>query len=180
MGVTVSNLLMGPAKLYTAVVGSTESVSNAVALAAAWTDAGGTEGGCTLTIDQTFAPLGPIDQIVIAAGARRTAVGVQVKTNLAEATLANLRVALNQAVNAATFTEIDGDAANVDPNYQAVCIEGMRPGGAGPRRVFVRRTLSTNGIGIPFQKDGMTLIPVTFEAYYVSSSVKVARVDDTP
>jgi len=180
MGVTVSNLLMGPAKLSTGVVGATESTSNATALGAGWTDVGGTEGGCTLTIDQTFTPLGPIDQIVIAAGARRTAVGVKVKTNLAEATLANLRVALNQAVNAATFVEIDGDASNVDPNYQAVCLEGMRPGGAGPRRVFVRRTLSTDSIGVPFLKDGMTLFPVTFEAYYVSSSIKVVRVDDTP
>lgn len=178
MGVTTSNLLMGPATLYTGAVGATEPPSNATALGAPWTDAGGTQGGATLTISQTFAPM-EVDQVAIAVGSRRTKVGVRVATNLAEATLANLRVALNQAISAATFLEVDADIGNVDPNYGAICLQGVKPGG-GPRRIFVRRTLSTEDIGVPFQKDGMTLVPVTFDAYYVSTSIKAARIDDTP
>ena len=112
-------------------------------------------------------------------GSRKTEQGVKITTSMAEATLANLRLALNQAVSAATFLELDADISNADPLYQAVCLEGQRPGG-GPRRYFLRRTLSTENIGIPFQKDGMTLVPITLTAYYVSSVVKAARIDDTP
>lgn len=185
MGVTTSNLLMGPATLFTGLVGATEPASNATALGTPWTDAGGTQGGATLTISQNYAPM-EVDQLGMAAGARRTKVGVKVATNLAEATLANLRVALNAGPDPAvspalpaTFYEIDAEIGNTDPLYQAVCLQGIKPGG-GPRRIFIRRTLSTEDIGIPFQKDGMTLVPVTFDAYYVSSSVKAARIDDTP
>lgn len=179
MGVTVSNLLMGPATLYYGLVGALEPPSNATALGAPWTDAGGTSGGATLTIDQTFTDIADLDQIGISPGSRRTKVGVKVATNLAEATLANLRLALNIAVSAATFLELDANIGNTDPLYGAVCLEGVKPGG-GPRRCFVRRTLSVGSIGIPFQKDGTTLVPVEFDAYYVSTSVKVARIDDTP
>jgi hypothetical protein len=48
--VTPSNLLMGPAKISTGVVGATEPPSNATVLGAPWTDIGGTSGGATLTM----------------------------------------------------------------------------------------------------------------------------------
>ncbi len=178
MPVTTSNLLMGPAKISTGAVGSTEPPSNATALPVAWTDIGGTNGGATLNISQTYTPM-TVDQVAMPVGARKTEQGVSIVTAMAEATLANLRMALNQAVAVTTFVELDADISNADPLYQAVCLEGQKPGG-GPRRVFVRRTLSTESIGIPFQKDGMTLVPVTFTAYYVSSTVKAIRIDDTP
>jgi hypothetical protein len=178
MPVTTSNLLMGPAKLYFGAVGSTEPPSNATVLGAPWTDIGGTTDGLTLTINQTYTPM-MVDQVAMPVGSRKTEQGVQVATNLAEATLANLRMVLNQATAVATFTELDADISNADPLYQAVCIEGQKPGG-GTRRVFVRRTLSTESIEMPFTKDGMTVVPVTFTAYYVSSTVKAIRIDDTP
>lgn len=179
MTVTTTNLLMGPASLYTGLVGAAEPPSNATALGVPWTDAGGTSGGVNLNLVQTYTPLGPIDQLATEAGAQRTAFEIEVATNLAEATLANLRVALNQAVSAATFQEIDGLVSGAAPNYQAVCLQGMKPGG-GPRRVFVRRTLSVDNIGVPFQKDGLTLFPVKFRGYFVSASVNPFRIDDTP
>ncbi len=178
MPVTPSNLLMGPAVVSVGPVGSVEPPSNATALAAAWRDVGGTSGGATLTIGQTYTPM-TVDQIAMAVGSRKTGQEVTVATSLAEATLENLRMVLNQAAAAATFVELDAEISNADPLYQAVCLTGQKPGG-GPRRVYVRRTLSTEAIGIPFQKDGQTLVPVTFTAYYVSSTVKAVRLDDTP
>ena|SRR5690349_6361691 len=178
MPVTTSNLLMGPARVLTGSVGATEPPSNATALGAPWTDIGGTSGGATLNIGQSYTPM-TVDQVAMPVGARKTEQTVSVVTAMAEATLANLRMALNQATAVTTFVELDADISNADPLYQAVCLEGQKPGG-GPRRVFVRRTLSTESIGIPFQKDGMTLVPVTFTGYYVSSTVKAIRIDDTP
>lgn len=178
MPVTPSNLLMGPAVVSVGTVGAAEPPSNATALGAPWRDVGGTSGGATLTIGQTFTPM-TVDQVAMAVGSRKTAQEVTVATSLAEATLENLRMVLNQAVAATTFVELDADISNADPLYQAICLTGQKPGG-GPRRIYVRRTLSTEAIGIPFQKDGQTLVPVTFTAYYVSSTVKAIRIDDTP
>jgi hypothetical protein len=120
-----------------------------------------------------------VDQVAMPVGSRKTEQTVAIATAMAEATLANLRMALNQATAVTTFVELDADITNADPLYQAVCLEGQKPGG-GPRRIFVRRTLSTEAIGMPFQKDGQTLVPVTFTAYYVSSTIKAVRIDDTP
>lgn len=178
MPVTPSNVLMGPAKIYTAPVGAAESASGATALAAAWIDLGGTSGGATLTIGQTYTPM-TVDQIAMPVGSRKTEQMVSVATSMAEATLANLRMALNLASGAGTTVELDAEISNADPLYQAVCLEGQKPGG-GARRIYVRRTLSTESIGMAFQKDGQTLVPVTFSAYYVSSTIKAVKIDDTP
>jgi hypothetical protein len=40
--------------------------------------------------------------------------------------------------------------------------------------------LSTANVGVPFKRDGQTVFPVTFEAFYVSSSITAVRTDDTP
>lgn len=178
MPVTTTNALMGPVKISTGSVGATEPPSNATILGAPWTDIGGTTDGATLTIGQTYTGMS-FDQVAMEVGSRKTAQSIQITTNFGEATLANLRMALNQAVSATTFVELDADISNADPLYQAVCLEGQKPGG-GPRRIYVRRTLSTADIGIPFKKDAQTVIPVTFTAYYVSSTIKAIRFDDTP
>ena len=280
MGVTVSNLLMGPAELFAAAFGATEPANAAAAVVAPFRDLGGTEGGATLTIAQTYTPM-MVDQVAMAVGSRKTAQSVRVATNLAEATLDNLRMALNQpggaggvnevqtislgsatagtvtltfagqtttalaynataaAVTAALealtnvapgdvvvtgtawpaaltitfggayastdvaaitvtatgltggtpnvvtttpgtaseFLELDAEIGNAEPNYTSVLVRGAKPGG-GNRLVIVRRALSVESIGMSWTKDGMTMVPVTFEGYYVSKSVKAIRLDD--
>lgn len=179
MSVTVTNALMGAAQLFTGVVGVTEPASGATALGVGWTDAGGTLGGVDVAIDQTMTPK-KFDQIGMAVGAQRTAMGVTVVANLAEPTLANLALALNAgALGVATKLDIDPTLTNTDPGYIACCLVGQKPGG-GVRRIFVRRTLSTAKTDLAFKVDGQQVIPVTFEAYYVSASIKPATVDDTP
>lgn len=280
MGVTVSNLLMGPAELFAAAFGATEPANAAAPVVSPFRDLGGTEGGATLTISQTYTPM-IVDQVAMAVGSRKTAQSVRVATNLAEATLDNLRMALNQpggaggvnevqtitlgsatagtvtltvagqttasipynataaAVQAAlealtnvapgdvtvtgsawpalltiTFTgvfastdvapitvtatgltggtpvvatttpgsasdflEIDAEIGNVEPPYTSVLVRGAKPGG-GNRLVIVRRALSVESIGMSWTKDGMTMVPVTFEGYYVSKTIKAVRLDD--
>lgn len=178
MTVTVTNLLQGPADVWTSIVGSVEPTSNATAPAVAWIDAGGTEGGVSARINQGYTNL-TVDQIAGAVDARLTDLTLAVVTSFAEATLANLRTALNQAVNAATKIEIDPTIKNASPTYAAVMLRGKAPGGTG-RTVILRRALSTENIELAHTKGDKTVVPVTFTGFYVSQSVRPIIIDDTP
>lgn len=179
MGVTTSNLLQGPVAVHVGLFGATEPANAEGVISPNFTDVGGTTDGCTLTLGQTFSNM-VVDQVPMPVGSRLTEQMATVTTNVAEATLANFRIALNQAVSAATTVEFGGDdIVNADPLYRAVLLKGRAPGGT-PRLVIVRRALSTESIGVPFKKDGMTVVPVTWTAYYVSSSIKAVKIDDTP
>lgn len=178
MGVTTTNLLMGPAKVYIAPFGTTEPLNADIELAAEWTDVGGTLDGANINIEQTYTEL-LVDQIAMRVGSRLTSQNVSVTVNMAEATLANMRVATNTAAGAGTTFELDPTISNAEPNYVAVIFEGQRPGG-GNRRFIIRRALSIEAIEMAFTKDGQTVIPTTFGAHYVSDSIKPVKLDDTP
>lgn len=179
MTVTATNAMGGPVRVFTGLVGAVEPINAGTAPGVGWTDAGGTQGGATLTLGQAYTDY-QFDQVGMKVGADLSSQMTEVTTNIAEATLANLRLLLNQAANAATNLEVLGDdLTNSSPLYSAILLLGKKPGG-GPRMWVVRRTLSTKNIGVPFKKDGQTFFPVTWEGYYVSSSIKAVRIDDTP
>lgn len=176
MGVTVSNLLMGPAELFAGIFGATEPADAEAAITTPFRDLGGTDGGATATISQTYTPM-VVDQIAMPVGSRKTEQSIRVSTSLAEGTLENLRLALND-IGTGTTLELDAEISNAEPNYSAIILRGQKPGG-GPRLVIVRRCLSVESIGMEWKKDGKTMIPVTFEGYYVSKTVKAVKIDDT-
>jgi hypothetical protein len=179
MAVTVTNLIQAPANLWVAVFGTAEPANNSTAPGAGWVDAGGTDGGVTAEVQQGYSYM-TVDQIAGPADARLTDMTIKVGTNLAEATLANLRVALNQLTSANTFMEADPTLTGISPNYAAILLRGMRPGGGGPRTVIVRRALSDANVQLAFAKDGKQMVPVSFTGLYVSASIKPFKVDDTP
>lgn len=179
MGVTATNLMQGPIRVFTGIFGVAEPANAEAAPAAGWTDAGGTMGGATLTLGQEYRAQN-VDQLGMDVGAAVTRQTLSVATQLAEVTLANLRKVLNKATDAATKLEFGGeDIVNQAPGYQAIMLQGRAPGG-GPRLWILRKTLSTEGIGIPFQKDGDTVFPVTWTGYYVSESIRSLVIDETP
>lgn len=186
MAVSVSNLTMGPATLYSGVVGAVEPADasiNTAPAASAWTDLGGTMDGIQLTVAKTYKEL-EVDQVVDIPGRRVTKRETSIKTNLAEPTLQNLAVALNESapVTGAAFDylEPDNTSSAVNPNYSAFLLDGIAPGGNGAfrRRVVVRRGLSVEDVQAAYKKDGQTVIPVTISAHYVSPSIKPYRVVD--
>lgn len=178
MAVQTENLLMGPVDVYHGAFGATEPTDAETVPGVGWTDLGGTDGGVTLTLGQTYTPM-TVDQVAMAVDARLTDETISVATSLAEATLDNLRRARNALADAATEYEFGGELiTNSSPLYGAILLRGQAPEG-GPRLVVVRRTLSTENIGIPFQKTDKTVFPVTWTAYFVSASVRAVRVDDT-
>lgn len=184
MGVTVSNLTMGPGTLNFGDFGATEPADTAVATppsGADWTDIGGTQDGVTLTINQEFKEL-EVDQVVDVPGRRLTKRDMQIKTNLAEPTLENLAFVSNASATISTGTgykslEPSNDTSATQPTYKALLFDGIAPGG-GNRRVIVRRTLSTDNAEFAYKKDSQTVFTATFSAHYVSPSIAPYKIID--
>ena len=169
MPVTSTNLIQGPATLYTGIFGATEPATVATAPATGWTDVGGTKDGVELGINDEYAVL-DVDQIIYEVARRRTKRIVTVKTSLAEATLTNLALAIANAAPVANVLTADDGLAAFAPAYGAVLLDGIAAGGFR-RRVIVRKTLPTDSVGVAYKKDGQTLIPVTWTAHWVSASI---------
>jgi hypothetical protein len=183
MAVDVTNLIAGPGTLYTGAFGATEPADSAVNTSppgSAWTDVGATQDGLTLNIVQEFFEL-EVDQIVDIPGRRLTKRDLQLQTNMAEPTLANLALALNGGTVAASSGystyEPSDDTSATQPTYKALLFDGFAPDGLR-RRVVARKALSVEGVETSYQKDEQTLFPVTFSCHYVSPSIKPFRVID--
>jgi hypothetical protein len=190
MAVTSANLVAGPAVVYTGAFGATEPAStavNTVPSSAAWTDIGGTDGGVKINIDLDYFTL-EVDQIVDRVGSRLQKREITIETNLAEATLTNLKFAINGGTisSSAAWSAFDplNDNSATQPNYAAVIIDGFAPlGTAGAsasarRRFIVRKVLNTDAVGMEYKKDGQTFIPVKLTAHYVSGSISPFAVHD--
>lgn len=171
MGVTVTNLLQGPATLYHAPFGSPEPATANTAFSTAWTDLGGTSDGAKSTVELEYTKK-MVDQIVDAAGATLTSRNAKIGTTLAEATLENWARSLNElttsSITDGKFTPSNGVPG--EPNYSAIALKGLGPSGK-PRLVIVRRALQVANVESAHKKDGMQLLPVQWKAYYVSASI---------
>jgi hypothetical protein len=183
MSVTPINLLQGPAVIYAGIFGVTEPTitpgppQTFAAPTTGWVDVGATDGGLDLIINDDYSVLG-VDQIIYEVERRRTKRVVQVKTALAEATLQNLAIALNNTAptggaGAYTFTPDDSSGFGVAnaPAYQAFLFDGIAPGGF-KRRFIARKALATESVTMSYKKDGQTMIPATFTLHWISPSIK--------
>lgn len=177
MSLTAINLIAGPGTLFTGDFGATEPASSTVNAAysgSAFTDVGGTQDGVTITIDLEYFEL-EVDQTPDIPGRRLTKRDMQVATNLAEPTLANLKLVLNGGTitASAAYSEYEpsDDTAATQPTYKALMFEGWAPQGFR-RRVFGRKVLSVESVETPYKKDGQTLFPVTFSCHYVGGGIK--------
>ncbi|MFI6854485.1 hypothetical protein [Streptomyces sp. NPDC050416] len=183
MAVTATNLIMGPADLYIGSFGAVEPLDTAVnttPAASSWTDLGGTQDGVKLSIDQTYTAL-EVDQIVDEPGARLTKRLFTVETNLAEATLENLKYLLNDGTAASgagykSFEPIYASSAT-QPTYRAIILDGYAPQ-QFRRRFIVRKCLSNDKVESTYKKDGQTLFTVKWQGFYVSASIAPFKLVD--
>lgn len=176
--VTATNVLAGPGALYTGAFGATEPADaavNSVPAASAWTDAGSTHDGLMVTVNQEFFEL-EVDQVPDIVGRRLTKRDVQVQTNLAEGTLANIALTLNDSTSAtgsgfATLTPSFGQSA-MFPTAKAVIVDGWAPttSTAKTRRFIARKVVSIEAVETAYKKDDQYVLPVTFGAMYVDAS----------
>lgn len=176
MSVTSTNLIQGPATVYAGAFGVTEPADIGTTPSTGWTDVGATKDGVELSVADEYAVL-EVDQIIYEVGRRRTKRVVQLKTQLAEATLENLALAINNSAPSSNLLEGDDGLDAFAPDYGAILMDGISPGGF-VRRVIIRKTLATDSVGTAYKKDAMTLIPVTWTAHWVSSAIKPFDVED--
>lgn len=183
MAVTATNLIMGPATLYTATFGAVEPLDTAIAAdpdSLVWTDVGGTSDGVNIVLNNDYTEL-TVDQIVDRVGSRLTKRTMTIQTNMAETTLENFKVALNGGTIAtgAGYKSLEPNFATsaTQPVYIALLLDGFAPGQTR-RRVIVRRALSTANVEVAYKKDAQTMFAVTFTAHYVSASIAPFKVID--
>jgi hypothetical protein len=178
--VTRTNVLAGPAQLWhgqfgIATLPDDADVADPLLEADGWTDAGATDGGATQTVNQSFFAM-RVDQVPDALGQRLTERDVQIATSLAEGTLRNLATALNHdpdeyitsGVGFQKLTLKAGQDAFL-PDELSIILDGWAPGGAKRRRVLLHRCVSIENVESAYQKDGLWLYPVTFNALYVDA-----------
>jgi hypothetical protein len=158
------------------VFGAVEPLTISAAPAIEWSDLGGTKDGVEMAIADEYAVL-EVDQVVYEIGRTRTKRALTVKTNLAEATLANLALAINNTAPAANVLEGDDGVAAFLPAYSAILLDGIAPGGFRRRAIF-RKVLQTDAVASSYKKDGQTLIPVTFAGHWVSTSIRPFKIED--
>lgn len=192
MGATVANLVQGPATLYIGTYDGTtarepaDAAVNTAPAASAWTDLGGTTDGATININQEYKEL-EVDQVVDIPGRRLTKRDMSVKTNLAEPTLDNLVVALNDGTTATgsgfkNYTPAFTDSAT-QPTYRALIVHGWAPGSGAAnqskrRMVLLRRVLSSDNVEFAYKKEDQTVLTVTFSVHYVSNSLSPFKIVD--
>jgi hypothetical protein len=176
MAVTSTNLIQGPATLYYGLFGATEPATIATTPGAGWTDAGGTKDGVALNIETEWSELS-VDQLVDVVARRRIGRKVNVKTSLAEPTLALLAQAVANTAPVSNVLEGDDGLAAFAPAYGAILVDGIAPGGFR-RRIILRKTLPIDNVEMAYKKDGQTLIPVTWAIHWVSTSIKPFKIED--
>lgn len=185
MATTVTNLIQGPATLYAwlgalPMIEPADATINLALAATGYRDLGGTQDGVTLAVEQEWSDL-DVDQIVDDPGTRLVKRRMTLATNLAEPTLANLALVLNDsapvtATGVTTFEPSDS-FATTQPPYSGLILEGYAPGGFR-RRVIMRRAMSTEGTEAAYKKDGQALFPVKWRTFYVSGAVKPFKIQD--
>lgn len=171
-----TKILAGPGTLFYGAFGATEPTdvgASAAPASAAWTGAGATDGGLTVTVNQKFYEI-RVDQNPDIVGRRLTERDVQVSTSLAEGTLTNLALSLNNSAptTGAGFSKVslDGNQSSMIPTEKAIIVDGYAPGTNKNRRFIARRVVSVEAVETAYQKDGTWLIPVTWGAMYVDST----------
>lgn len=186
MSVNPQNLVQGPAILYTAPFGTAEPTDASVTPdgyltipPSPWTDVGGTEIGVTADVEHTITDQ-EVNQLIDMAGGRLTKRVITVTTTLAEATLANMNLALNGNLvigNNVTYQTADPltTTAATQPSYFALMIYGWAPllasGKPALRRVTVRKCLSQPKVSLDYEMAKYATYAVTWKAYYISANV---------
>jgi hypothetical protein len=186
------NAVMGPATVYVGAFGATEPAYSAIGSppnSAVWTDVGGTADNTAvlLEVEHSLTNI-VVEQLIDPIGARVTKRVIQVTVVLAEATLANLNLAMN---NLLTISQGTGysvadpltSITSVQPSYTAILIDGWAPTtgtteSACRRRMIIRKCLSSSKADLEYEKTKPVLYHTTWTGFYISSSVAPFEIVD--
>jgi hypothetical protein len=155
MPVTKANIIVGAGTLKVGQYGSTT------------TDVGATRDGVEIIVERDYHDT-QVDQILATIAKTETNRKITIKTNLLEATLANLAIAWGYppgAVSSGTFS-LGIPSATEEKKIEFV---GKAPNGATRTATFWRCVAVSAG-GVKYVKDGEVVIPVEFEVLYDPSA----------
>ena len=136
---------------------------------AGWTSLGETDGGVKVTKTQNI-EMFTSDQRTGKTKAVRTEEGLTIEANLSTGTLENLANVINGSVtdtppgSGTIGTRALKLHAGATVTEYALLFRGSSPYGAFPAQFYVPRGVMIDDVEMEFTKDGMTLIPVKFEA----------------
>ncbi len=144
------------------------------------TDVGYTRGGITIAKDGEFLDVHP-DQVTYPILTQKTSESYQVSTELLEVTLENLKLAWGEAgeINGTTLSL---GSSEVDVTEHKVVFNGRAPKGAsgnyGDRTVTFHRVVTMDYGDVEHQRDGESVIPVTFTALYDEDEGEIGEIED--
>lgn len=154
-----------------------------------WTDVGGTADGTSvlLEVEHSLTNIN-VEQLIDPIGARVSKRVIQVTAVLAEATLNNLNLAMNQLLTISpgsgyTVADPISTITSVQPTYMAILIDGFAPTTGTDetscrRRMVVRKALSSSKADLEYEKTKMNLFHTTWTGFWVSSSVSPFEITD--
>ncbi len=177
------NVLVGAAKVYIAAGGtalpanvSTESISTTLAATAAgataWRYVGDTTDGVEIAFDRTTTEF-EVDQYKSPVSYLTTGLTVSVNTNLAAATLDNLKLAWGYGPSAVAVPAGTAGSLNIgeqdDIFCNAICVVGKAPRPATgvsatqsvERVYYAKYSTQLDASSFSYTKDGMTVFPVS-------------------
>lgn len=163
------SLLVGVGTLYVAPAGEAKPTDVTTDPSGNWESAGLTDGGVKIRKTQTIETFGG-DQRTGKLKAVRTEEGVEVETNLQDATLENLANVINSTVTdtaagAGTIgTRSLKPYAGADVTLFALLFRGTSAYGNYPAEYYVPYGFFDDDVEMAFEKDGKTLIPMKFMA----------------
>lgn len=163
------SILVGPGTLYIGAASLAAPATVATTPGTGWTSLGETDGGVKITKTQNIEAF-TTDQRTGKVKAVRTEEGVTIETNLVEKTLENLANVINGTVTdtapgvATIGTRALKLHAGATVTEYALLFRGKSPYGNYPGQFYVPRGYMDDDVEMEFTKDGMTLIPVKFEA----------------
>lgn len=193
LAINAANLVLGPATLYVAPFGTAEPLDSALTPngvsttpGGSWVDVGGTDGGVTAEVDNTYTDLN-VDQVLMGVGARLTGVSIKVTAKLSEMTLNNINQVLNSISSISQGTgyasmDVPVGSAATQPSYAALLIDGWAPmlgtGAPARRRLIVRKVLSQTKVTMAFDKKTQQALDCSWSAYFVSGSIAPMHIAD--
>ncbi len=204
---TTRNILVGAAAVYLSTATATSGLPAAVLPAnqgatgssyttslsadANWTDVGFTTNGLELSYEPNYGEVA-VDQMLDSARLFKQSMKVMVKTEFAEATLANLFIVMNQASgysavgdprasdggavsNTTTGVELQGGSLGDYPVERSLAAVGQAPrpvsaSASAERIYYAARVMSISTSAHGMKRDNSTTFPVEFRLLPVAST----------
>lgn len=178
MTITTSNMMIGPGRLRYATFGTDDTAIIAGGSTPVWTnwsDAGSTDGGCSMSIAKTYANH-TIDQTADWVASTITERHATLQTSVVESgDLSKLNLVNNGGVNASPNASWTSYTPNTDliatqETYIALAVEAKTLAGKS-RIIVIRKALNVDSVAFDFKKDAKTMYALSIAGHFVSDAL---------